>query len=57
MIIIKIGKNVKKNEFYNIPIKINTQFMDKGKYFLAFDFYTDQGELLGESILIYLNKE
>ena len=54
---IKIGKIVKKGEFFIKSIKVDTKFLNEGNYILAYDLYSDKGELIGETIFIYINKE
>ena len=54
---IKIGKTVNKGEFFIKSIKIDTKYLNKGSYILAYDLYSDKGNLIGETIFIYINKE
>ena len=54
---IKIGKKVKKGDFLIKSIKVDTKLLNKGNYILAFDLYSDKGDLIGETIFIYINIE
>ena len=54
---IKIGKTVNKGEFFIKSIQIDTKLLNKGSYILAYDLYSDKGNLIGETFFIYINKE